>query len=313
MEMNKSKVGIKSEAHPQQTLSHFYKKIEGKTGLISAAVPDLTQFLIEILLRRMTYFAAKAVIAQLPRLLQESLIEIEPGPDPSVTLERIIRELGIRFHFNESESRSILQRFYSGIVDVINVEKLKNLQPQLSEEFRIFFELLNDQKEKKTNMKLSSDAFSEGSEIPREFTGEGADQSPPLSWSSAPVGTKEFALICEDPDATEKNPWVHWILYHVPFSTTKIPEGFPPVPKVEVPVRGTQGLNSFGNIGYEGPMPPLGHGEHHYYFRLYALDREIQLAPGATKQQLLHEMRGHILSEATLMGRYQRGVMKRAA
>ncbi len=158
-------------------------------------------------------------------------------------------------------------------------------------------------------MKLTSPAFEPGQPIPKRYTGEGADVSPPLEWSNVPEGTQEFALICDDPDAPTPEPWVHWVIYKIPADVTKLPEGIAKTPKLSVPPGALQGKNSWPSgqtIGYRGPMPPPGHGRHRYYFRLYALDKKLDLQPGLTKKQLLEAMKGHILGEGELMGTYER-------
>ena len=157
-------------------------------------------------------------------------------------------------------------------------------------------------------MKLTvrSTAFDGGARIPKQQTGEGPDTSPALSWSEAPAGTAELALIMDDPDAPQKEPWVHWVLYKVPKGTTALPEALAKTETLKDPAGALQGKNSFGRIGYNGPMPPPGHGTHHYHFKVYALDQALVLAPGATKAQLLDAMRGHILAEGELIGTYSR-------
>lgn len=161
-------------------------------------------------------------------------------------------------------------------------------------------------KEKRMSFTLKSPDFAAAQEIPKEFSGEGADRSPALEWSAVPKGTKELALIVEDPDAPRPEPFVHWVLYKIPGTMTKLPAGVPTQEKVEAPNALFQGKNSFGNIGYGGPMPPPGHGWHRYFFKLYALDESLSLGPGATKEKLLAAMQGHIIGEADLMGRYKR-------
>ncbi|MCS7048464.1 MAG: YbhB/YbcL family Raf kinase inhibitor-like protein [Verrucomicrobiae bacterium] len=154
-------------------------------------------------------------------------------------------------------------------------------------------------------MKLSSAAFAAGQRIPQKYTGEGADISPPLSWEGAPAGTKSFALICDDPDAVRVagKVWVHWVIWNIPGTATGLPEN---VEKKEVVLNGArQGMNSWPRLGYNGPMPPPGHGVHHYHFKLYALDAVLDLPPRATKQQLEAAMKGHILAEAELIGTYE--------
>ena len=141
------------------------------------------------------------------------------------------------------------------------------------------------------SIELTSTAFKQGMTIPKKYTGDGTDQSPPLHWSEPPSGTKSIALICADPDAP-RGTWVHWVLFNVPTTETL--------------GNGTkQGKNDFGNIGYGGPAPPKGK-PHRYFFKLYALDVTLDLPPGAIKAQLESAMKGHILAEGQLMGNYQR-------
>jgi len=149
---------------------------------------------------------------------------------------------------------------------------------------------------------LTSTAFEQGAYIPRKYTGEGADISPPLQWANPPAGTKSFALICDDPDAPV-GTWVHWVIYNIPAHTVKLPEGIPD--KKELKDGSRQGINDFKRIGYGGPMPPRG-SDHRYFFRLYALDIDLVLKPEAVKSDLLEAMGNHILSQAELMGRYKR-------
>jgi Raf kinase inhibitor-like YbhB/YbcL family protein len=160
---------------------------------------------------------------------------------------------------------------------------------------------------------LSSNAFEQGESIPQRHTAEGENVSPQLAWSGLPAGTKELALICDDPDApSRKNPapqpWVHWVLYNLPGDLTELPEGLPREATLASPAGAKQGTNSWpsDNIGYLGPEPPKGSGPHRYYFKLYALDTQIDLAPDkATKDALVAAMKGHILAEAELMGTYE--------
>jgi len=153
---------------------------------------------------------------------------------------------------------------------------------------------------------VSSPAFAQGQPIPRQYTAEGRDVSPPLAWSEAPSGTKEWALIVDDPDAPRPQPWVHWLIYGIPAHLKRLPEDVPKAERVSVPAGCLQGKNSWNRIGYGGPEPPRGHGVHHYHFKLYALDSELNLAPGLEKDPLLEAMRGHILAEGELIGTYER-------
>jgi Raf kinase inhibitor-like YbhB/YbcL family protein len=152
------------------------------------------------------------------------------------------------------------------------------------------------------SIQLSSPAFQEGETIPRQYTGDGKDTSPPLRWGEPPEGTRSFALVCDDPDAP-RGTWTHWLLFNLPPDRRELPEGVPA--KETLDGGASQGKNDFGNIGYGGPAPPAGK-PHRYYFRLYALDTQLDLPAGASRQQLLAAMKGHILAEGQLMGRYGR-------
>jgi Raf kinase inhibitor-like YbhB/YbcL family protein len=153
---------------------------------------------------------------------------------------------------------------------------------------------------------LISTAFENGSVIPRKFTEDGQNVSPPLQWNAAPPGVKEFALVVDDRDAPHPVPWVHWLLYRIPGTTTGLPEGIPPAERPANPPRARQGMNSWEKIGYRGPAPPRGHGVHHYHFRLHALDVELKLDPRMTRDDLVRAIQGHVLAEAELIGTYQR-------
>ena len=156
---------------------------------------------------------------------------------------------------------------------------------------------------------ITSNAFEDGAPIPKKYTGDGVDLSPPLAWSSLPEGTAELALICDDPDAPTPRPWVHWVIYKIPKDQPGLPEGVEPVQDPKALAGVLQGANSWsaGNtVGYRGPAPPPGHGTHHYHFTLYALDAPLQARPGLSKAALLAAIRGHILAEAELVGTYER-------
>ena len=151
-------------------------------------------------------------------------------------------------------------------------------------------------------MELKSSAFQSGAEIPRKYTCDANDVSPSLSWDKMPAGTKAFALIADDPDAPV-GIWVHWVIFDLPGDTKELVEG---IPTSETLAKGAkQGVNDFRKVGYGGPCPPPG-VPHRYFFKLYALDAPTNLKRRATKQQLLDAMKGHVLGEAELMGRYKR-------
>lgn len=158
-------------------------------------------------------------------------------------------------------------------------------------------------------LELKSSAFGDGTQIPRKYTEDGQDVSPPLAWTDPPEGTSEWALVCDDPDAPSQQPWVHWVIYRLAADIRSLPEGIPNEPAITKPVVALQGKNSWPSgvrIGYRGPAPPPGHGTHHYHFKLYALDSQLNLASSATKEQLLSVIEGHVLAQAELIGTYRR-------
>ena len=150
--------------------------------------------------------------------------------------------------------------------------------------------------------RLTSPAFRNGEVIPKRYTCEGLDISPPLNWSGYPSETKSFVLIVEDPDAPG-GVFTHWIAYNIPADVNELKEGLEKVEKLPSGIM--QGVNDFGRIGYGGPCPPPGK-PHRYVFKLYALDVVLDLKPGASKDEVLKAMSGHILAEATLTGLYSR-------
>jgi len=147
-------------------------------------------------------------------------------------------------------------------------------------------------------LSITSTAFGPGQPIPERHTGEGEDRSPPLAWSGLPEGTKELALICDDPDAPRPTPWVHWVLCKLPPTLAGLEEGDSG--------GGVEGRNDSEGKGWSGPLPPRGHGVHHYHFKLYALDALLDARRVGTKDQLLAAMNGHILDEGELVGTYER-------
>ncbi len=153
----------------------------------------------------------------------------------------------------------------------------------------------------KMTLQISSPAFSEGQMIPRQYTCDGADISPALSWSGVPEGTRSLALICDDPDAP-MGTWVHWVLFNIDPARNGLPEQIAPDAQVLGGAR--HGTNDFRRLGYGGPCPPGG--THRYFFKMYALDTELELESGATKAQLEAAMQGHVLAQAQLMGKYRR-------
>ncbi len=147
-------------------------------------------------------------------------------------------------------------------------------------------------------MQIISPAFVHEQVIPRKYSCQGEDINPPLEIKGIPEGTESLALIFDDPDVPEwvrkDRMWVHWVVYNIDPKTSKIEENSPPF--------GMAGKNSSGQEGYMGPCPP--DREHRYFFKLYALDTRLELSAGATKEELLRAMEGHLLGESQLMGRY---------
>jgi Raf kinase inhibitor-like YbhB/YbcL family protein len=150
-------------------------------------------------------------------------------------------------------------------------------------------------------IEIKSPVFNPGGQIPPKYTCDGDDTSPPLEWTGVPAQAKSLALISDDPDAPGGD-WVHWVAYDIPVSAKGFPAGAGKSSDGSVGAR--QGKNSWGKPGYGGPCPPSG--THRYVFKLYALDAPTGLGPGATKEELLKAMEGHILGRGELIGRYQR-------
>jgi Raf kinase inhibitor-like YbhB/YbcL family protein len=153
-----------------------------------------------------------------------------------------------------------------------------------------------------SDMQLSSSVFQPLGSIPTKYTGESDDISPPLTWSNAPDAARSFAVICHDPDAPLVTPgaygFVHWVLYNIPAAVTEL---------VENESAYTSGVNNFGKSGYGGPMPPEGHGTHHYFFWVLALDTDLELKPGLSMEELLRKIEPNVIGMNRLVGTYSRG------
>jgi Raf kinase inhibitor-like YbhB/YbcL family protein len=155
--------------------------------------------------------------------------------------------------------------------------------------------------EEKMTLKLASTAFDEGGTIPAKYTCDGENVSPPLAWSGVPEAAKSLALVADDPDAPG-GTWTHWVIYQIPATEKGLAENVPARDTLDEGAR--QGKNDFKKTGYGGPCPPSG--THRYFFKLYALDTDPNLPPGATKDQLLKATEGHVVAQGQLMGRYKR-------
>ncbi|MEZ5286095.1 MAG: YbhB/YbcL family Raf kinase inhibitor-like protein [Vicinamibacterales bacterium] len=155
---------------------------------------------------------------------------------------------------------------------------------------------------------VTSPALRAGEMIPAEYTADGRNISPPLQWSGAPPGTKEFAVVCFDPDVPVPQGFVHWVLYKIPGAATGVPEDVPfddsrPMPSA---IAGAvQGTSGFRRPIYRGPAPPPGK-PHHYHFAVYALDAVLDLRPGLTRAELMEAIDGHVVAQGELVALYER-------
>lgn len=154
-------------------------------------------------------------------------------------------------------------------------------------------------------LQVRSDDFRQGGAIPMTFSAYGQDVSPSLDWSAAPAGTRSFALLMEDPDASVGKPFVHWIAWNIPASMTGLPDAVPATPQIPDLGNMRQGRNTRGSVGYFGPRPPVGDRPHRYHFQLFALDTVLNLVPGASREELLAAMQGHVLGKGELVGTYR--------
>jgi Raf kinase inhibitor-like YbhB/YbcL family protein len=158
------------------------------------------------------------------------------------------------------------------------------------------------QKEAGPVLKLSSSSFDADGDIPAKYSCDGANASPALAWTNAPAATQSFALIMDDPDVPAKTV-VHWLIYDIPGGTRSLPEGVPT--KKKLADDSEQGQNVRKKNGYTGPCPEKGGTSHHYFFKLYALDAKTGLKPNAKKEELEAAMKGHILAQAQVIGRFK--------
>ena len=166
---------------------------------------------------------------------------------------------------------------------------------------KVQLENVNLPQSRAASMQVTSTAFKEGQPIPRPYTCDGVNISPPLEWNGAPKSAKTIAIIADDPDAPS-GTWVHWVVYNLPAENIGLVENLPATEDLKA--GGFQGKNDFQKIGYGGPCPPSG--THRYFFKVYALDNELPLKGGATKSDVEKAMQGHIVAQAQLMGTYQR-------
>jgi Raf kinase inhibitor-like YbhB/YbcL family protein len=157
-------------------------------------------------------------------------------------------------------------------------------------------------------MAVASPTLKADETMPRDYTPDGRNLSPPLTWSNVPAATVEFAVVCEDPDAGNPPPFVHWVIYKIPATATGLPEGIPIDPAAAMPSEITgaiQGVSGFRRSIYRGPAPPPGK-PHHYHFVVYALDADLGLKPGLTRADLLAAINGHVIGRGELVSIYER-------
>jgi Raf kinase inhibitor-like YbhB/YbcL family protein len=153
---------------------------------------------------------------------------------------------------------------------------------------------------------VQSDAFQSNSAIPKKYTADGENVSPPLRWSGAPQQTKQFAIVVDDPDAPGNTPWVHWVIYSIPSSATQLPENLPHDSKLDSIGGAAQGRNSWHQVGYRGPEPPRGDKPHTYHIRVFALDQALDVKPELHDKPLMDAIAGHVIGKGELTGMYQR-------
>ncbi len=205
----------------------------------------------------------------------------------------------------------INQNFQFGEVEKLNAKKLIGIMLVIilfvsscqgrSFEKKNTNKVLKGEK-KMIDLHLRSPAFENKGRIPKKYTADGEDISPPLEWDKPPSNTKSLVIICDDPDAPV-GVWDHWILFNIPPTTTSLPEGIPQ--KAELDKGMKHGRNSWGRSAYGGPSPPPGK-PHRYFFKIYALDVKLNLPHGTPKKKILQSMEGHILATGELMGTYGR-------
>lgn len=160
--------------------------------------------------------------------------------------------------------------------------------------------------ETNTRLAVTSSAFQPGGAIPDKYSAYHQGVALPVSWSGAPGGTQSFALLIEDPDAPAPQPFVHWVVYDIPAGATSLPEGTGDAPTLDEPKGAHQGKNGRSTIGYFGMRPPETDPPHHYHVEVFALDRKLGLDPGATRDQLVEAMKGHVLAQGEVVGTYRK-------
>lgn len=164
------------------------------------------------------------------------------------------------------------------------------------------------------SLDVTAPSFADGATIPIAHSADGHNASPALSWGEAPEGTLTYVVIADDPDAAEPKPFVHWVLFDVPGTLTGIGEGLTPDLTLQEPKGAKQGTNSRGQVGYFGPRPPLEDPAHNYHFQVFATDLAVlPVDPGATRDEVLAAMEGHVLAKGEVIGQFKRPAQERPA
>jgi Raf kinase inhibitor-like YbhB/YbcL family protein len=157
------------------------------------------------------------------------------------------------------------------------------------------------------HLKVASGAFAEGDAIPAEYSDYDHGQSFPLAWSEGPIGTRTYAVLVEDPDVyPARVPFCHWLVWNIPARMTHLRAGLPPRGRLDDPAGAVQGASSSGAVGYFGPRPPTGAAAHHYHVQVFAIDRVLDLADGAEREELVSAIGGHVLASGELVGTFER-------
>jgi Raf kinase inhibitor-like YbhB/YbcL family protein len=155
------------------------------------------------------------------------------------------------------------------------------------------------------HLKVISRTFGDGDTIPPEFSDYGRGTSFPLAWSEGPIGTRSYAVLLEDPDAREVDPFVHWVVWNIPSYATSLRRAVPMQEELDDPEGARQGPTSSGGVGYHGPRPPAGETAHHYHVQVFAIDRLLDLPPGAGRDELVTAIGGHVLASGELVGTFE--------
>lgn len=153
---------------------------------------------------------------------------------------------------------------------------------------------------------ITSPAFASMQPIPSTFSDYGEKSSPPLKIAGVPAGAKSIVIICDDPDAKEPKPFIHWVLYNMPATITEVRTAVPGTGQVRQLMNTKQGANSAGSIGYTGPKPPVGDPPHHYHFQIFAVDTMLQLEQAAKKDEVIAAAKGHVLAAGELVGTFEK-------